>query len=136
MKYSKDRKTNFWIFVSYYGALFVATILECIEKSSINKSDLSLKVISSITRILTFAVEGCLVYLQWSLFIYFIKRKRLQSRVHRSLRAMPGPSDLSAKTKAAITWIIIVLAINTINYAVYHVVQILITVDIFKEQKS
>jgi hypothetical protein len=36
----------------------------------------------------------------------------------------------------AMGWIVLVLAINTINYVVYQTVQMLITVDIFEEKFS
>ena len=40
---------------------------------------------------------------------------------------------LSKKTKAIFAWIGIVLSINTLNYIAFNTIQILITVQVFKE---
>ncbi len=77
------------------------------------------------------------MYLMWSLFIFFVKRKQLHNRekqiqyMQSSGKVMPFVG-LSKKTKAIFLWIGLVLSINTLNYVAFNTIQILITIQVFK----
>jgi hypothetical protein len=71
------------MWVTFYFSLAVFTLLEIDENIVIIKNPETramtwLRVIAVLARILSLYIELALAYLQWSLFLYFIKRRSIK----------------------------------------------------------
>ena len=70
----------------YYFILLVSTVLEIVEKVTLSGNTLEEKsyliILSPIVRVFSIGIELPLVYLQWWVFVYFIKKKQIQTREH------------------------------------------------------
>ncbi|TNV80167.1 hypothetical protein FGO68_gene13820 [Halteria grandinella] len=133
-KYQQRRKQAYWFWVSFYIALAIFTFLEIDENITLIHQEFRqqawLKVVIIMARITCLYLECSLAYLQWSLYLYFI---RLKSTKRNEAVLQTGQDFSSKKTQKLTTcWIITVLTINTIDLIAYTIIQFLIALAAFK----
>lgn len=144
-----SRAKNHWIF--YYSLLIITLAMDIFEKLNLrlNANDIKMRVLTVSSTFLSLSLFVILAYLQWSLFMYFIEKKKqrllFKTQMLQQLvldlspdeaKLVKIPTGYNSKTKFAITVILSVLIVNSANLLIQIVVQILITINVFKREES
>jgi len=108
-----------------WGCLIALTLIELafeiIEAVNIAKKDKDEFIIgiTVVGRLLNTVDSGCLLYLQWSQFLFFVRQKRER-------RELEGEEPFTQKEKLLICWFFTLLFLNSVSLISYAIVEVLI----------
>ncbi len=121
--FSKVKCTNyFWGFLILEQ--LVSTTIEISDTIDIGNTKIQ-NVFNIINKGLTLFTEGIFIYFQWYYILFFISKKKLKLESENK--------ELTTKAKGLFWWLYFVLGINTLNYLIFSVLEMVVRIYVEDE---